>query len=391
LEQGKEETKMNNKYLVTKANTLIRSHFKLNLEEQKIIATLVSLIQPQDEDFKPYEFKVSEFMKLLDVQDKSMYTRIPIITKGLMKKVFEIQDGDTLLQISWICSAKYNKGTGVVTLKFTPDLKPYLLGLKELFTPYRLENILSLTGQYSIRLYELLKSYEFKGVWEVTFSELSKILKLTKSYLDSYDMKKRILEPAEKEINEKTDITFSYETITERKKVVALKFHIQANPKNKLKKTLSESPERQELPALPDTTSSSQTDIGDIKAEFRQLYGGELMDKFVRQMIAEKGLEHIWECLRTYKDYISKRNISNIAGDFFIFVIKGYQKPTPYKGNVPHRDNFAQREYDDEELEEIIRSKWEKYDSDKSESSNSRITEVGESNLKSIKQILTPG
>jgi plasmid replication initiation protein len=392
MKTGKEECKMNDRNLVTKANALVMAHHNMSLEELRVVLTLISVVQLNDEDFKPYEFKIADFLKLLGVDDSTKYINIPKITKELMRRILEIKEGKTLLQVAWLSSAKHDAGSGTVTLKFDPELKPYLLGLKELFTTYRLEHILKLTSKYSIRLYELMKCNEYRKTFTVSLDELTEIFKLSQGYSDYAQIKRRVLEPAKKEVNEKTDIVFSYEPITERKKVIALKFHIQANPENKLKKTLPELPERQELPALPDTTSSSQTDIGDIKAEFRRLYGGELMDRFIKTMLAEKGLEHIWECLRTYQNYIEGRNIRNIAGDFFRFVTDGYQKPTAYKGNIPQRDNFEQREYDDEELEKYYADLTPEKDcSDKSKSGNSRITEVGENNLKSIKQILTPG
>ena len=108
------ENNMNENYLVTKANTLITSNYDLSLEEQRIILTLASTVQPNDEDFKPYKFKISDFMELLGVEDKSKYSVIPKITKELMKKVFEIENGNKITQISWLSSAEYEKGTGIV-------------------------------------------------------------------------------------------------------------------------------------------------------------------------------------------------------------------------------------------------------------------------------------
>ena len=119
-------------YLVTKSNYFImNSSYDLSLEEQKIILTLASIVQPDDEEFKPYKFKISEFMELLGVENKTKYTEIPKITKELMKKVFEIHEENTLIQTAWISGAIYEKGSGMVILKFNPDLKPYMLQLKE--------------------------------------------------------------------------------------------------------------------------------------------------------------------------------------------------------------------------------------------------------------------
>ena len=116
---------MDKNYLVTKSNFFImNSSYDLSLEEQKLILTLASMVQPTDEEFKSYKFKIKDFMKLLGVEDKSKYTKTPKITKELMKKVFEIEEGDTIIQTAWLCSATYKKGTGMVELEFSPKLKP---------------------------------------------------------------------------------------------------------------------------------------------------------------------------------------------------------------------------------------------------------------------------
>jgi hypothetical protein len=70
-------------------------------------------------------------------------------------------------------------------------------------------------------------------------------------------------------------------------------------------------------------------------------------------MIAQKGIKQLQECLRTYKEYIQGRNIQNIAGDFFRFVMEGYEKPVSHKGNIPQRDNFKQRDLTDEDFEKF--------------------------------------
>ena len=155
---------MDKNYLVTKANTLITSSYDLSLEEQRIILTLASMVQPTDEDFKPYKFKISDFMELLGVEAKSKYSVIPKITKALMQKVLEIKQENKITQVAWLSSVEYEKGSGIVELEFSPKLKPFMLGLKEFYTSYRLKNVLELKGKYSIRMYEILKSNEFKNV-----------------------------------------------------------------------------------------------------------------------------------------------------------------------------------------------------------------------------------
>ena len=64
---------MDKNYMVTKSNALITASYDLTAHEQKLILTLASLVQPKDEDFKAYNFKISEFMAMLDVSNRGRY------------------------------------------------------------------------------------------------------------------------------------------------------------------------------------------------------------------------------------------------------------------------------------------------------------------------------
>lgn len=228
---------MDENYLVTKSNYFImNSNYDLSLQEQKIILTLASLVRRDDEEFKSYNFKISEFMELVGVEDKSKYTEIPKITRELMKKVLEIHEGNTLLQVAWLNSARYEKGSGIVTLKFSPDLKPYMLQLKEKFTQYQLANILTMKSKYSPRVYEILKCNEFKkqGYIEIEIEELRKLLRTEGMYQQYQDFKRKIIIQTQKELKEKTDISFDFEEIKTGRKVTSLKFYIHANKTKKV-------------------------------------------------------------------------------------------------------------------------------------------------------------
>ena len=227
---------MEKNYIVTKSNKLITCNYDLSLQEQKIILTLASMVQPQDTEFKEYEFKIKDFMNLLEVKDKKKYIEIPKLTKELMKKVFEIREGKDIIQMAWLSSARYRTGQGTVVLKFAPDLKPYMLELKELYTSYKLENILSLKSKYSIRMYEILKSNSFKKSLEIELEELKNMVGAKeKSYSVYQNFKNKVVNIAIKEINLKTDLYINpdYEEIKTGRKVTSIKFSINQNKTSK--------------------------------------------------------------------------------------------------------------------------------------------------------------
>ncbi|MGB9762688.1 MAG: replication initiation protein, partial [Minisyncoccia bacterium] len=224
---------MDKNYLVTQSNKLISAHYDLSLEEQRIILTLASMIQPEDEEFKSYEFKIKEFIKLIGVSTKTKYTDIPKITENLMKKIIKIREDKKLIQVSWLSSAVYNERTGTVILRFDPNLKPYLLKLNELFTSFKLANVLNLKSKYAIRIYEILKSYEYRKSKYIIIeiSELRLMLGINDTEYNRYDnFKRKVILQAQKEINKKTDLSFDFEEIKTGKKVTSLKFIISKNP-----------------------------------------------------------------------------------------------------------------------------------------------------------------
>lgn len=229
---------MKENYIVKKSNYFImNSSYDLSLEEQKVILILASMVQPTDDEFRTYKFRIADFLELLGIEDQSKYTEIPKITKGLMRKVLEIQEGDSLLQVAWLNSARYEKGSGEVILRFSPDLKPYMLQLKENFTQYQLGNVLNMKSKYSPRVYELLKANKFKkqGYIEIEITELRRLLRAEDIYPLYGDFKRFIIKKAQKELKKVSDISFEFQEIKTGRKVTSIKFYIKSNKASDMK------------------------------------------------------------------------------------------------------------------------------------------------------------
>ncbi|QIZ69148.1 replication initiation protein [Geobacillus subterraneus] len=211
---------------VTKSNALIEANYKLSTLEQKIVLYLISQIHKDDDDFKMYRLPIQEFSELLGYRGSPKYTEMREITKNLMRKVLEIREGQKLKQMSWVSYVEYDGNSGYVSLSFDPRLKPYLLQLKREFTTYRLKNVMELKSSYSIRMYELLKRWQYVGEFEIQLDELRMMVGAGDKYKEYHNFKKRVLNPAQQEISEKTDIVFSYEEIRKKRKVVSIRFCI---------------------------------------------------------------------------------------------------------------------------------------------------------------------
>ncbi len=342
---------MDKNYLVTKSNSLITASYDLSLQEQKLILSLASMVQPTDEEFKEYKFKIKDFMSLLEIETKTKYTEIPKITKELMKKVFEVREGRDVIQLSWLSSARYKTGEGVVILKFDSSLKPYMLQLKELYTSYRLENILLLKSKYSLRLFELLKCNEFKKIWTIELETFKKLLGVTeKSYSIYQNVKNRIILQAQKELKGKTDIKFEFEEIKTGRKVTSLKFYIHSN-KDKTHKTNSASDE------ISATVLNYQEEIpmdheDEIKSIILMMKNHNISGLEARKIYnsACGDLKHI---AKIY-NYFKNKNADNFVA-LMIKMVKPGEFIEPKKNTSKTKfNNFNGRDYDYDELEKKL-------------------------------------
>jgi plasmid replication initiation protein len=228
-----EIVEIKNHNFVTKSNRLIEANYKLGAIEQKIILCLASNIQPSDSDFKTYTLPIKEFADLIGVKGQHKYSDLKKITKELMQKVFEVRIDRKVIQVAWLSYVAYNETEGSIDIRFDPFLRPYLLELKREFTSYKLENVVQLKSTYAIRIYELLKQYE--KIQERTFAldNLRKLLGAEDIYPAYGNFKQRVLVPAQKELKNKTDISFNLEEIKSGRRVTKVKFIIHSIKQNK--------------------------------------------------------------------------------------------------------------------------------------------------------------
>lgn len=212
-------------YLVVKHNDLIRkvqALLSLTVNEQKVALYLISLINPDDKDFDAVLVSISALCELFGLEKvKGNYERLKKAIKALSDKSHWL-NGELF---RWVDTAKVIPNSGMVRVKLSESLKPYLLQLKENFTKYKLYNVLVLKSKYSIRIYELLKSYFWEDTYSVTIQEFKKSI-CCDTFNEFKDFNKRVLAPAIKEINELTDIYVEVTKLKTGKCITDLKFDI---------------------------------------------------------------------------------------------------------------------------------------------------------------------
>jgi len=210
----KKELDIMRNYVVVKHNDLIqKSRFMLTAVEQKIMWYLISKISPEDEDFKTYEININDFCEVCGIETNNGANLI-YLKKAILKlrtREFWIMISPTEeTTVGWIEKPIINHGTGTIKLRIDETLKLYLLNLHGMYTTLDLTIALSLSGKYSIRLYEILKSFEKLGKCRFKLDALK--LKLNAEKYERFpDFRRNVLDIALKEINFYADFKVSYE------------------------------------------------------------------------------------------------------------------------------------------------------------------------------------
>ncbi len=225
-------------YLVKQANKLVEARYSLTTYEQRIILMMISLIQPEDEDFKRYVIKVSDFISLVGLKGESAYSRIKNILRDLRARevLIEKENSKSFLVTGWISSAEYMDEKGEIKIAFDPNLKPYLLNVREKFLSLKLEKLIQFKSSYTTRIYTLLKQYERIGKRKFELSELRGVFGLKDEYPVYGDFKRYTILPAQKELNAKhkdgsykSDISFTFDQVKTGRKVTGIIFYIKKN------------------------------------------------------------------------------------------------------------------------------------------------------------------
>src|SRR5690606_36050642 len=128
--------------------------------------------------------------------------------------------------------------SATLEITFAPDVVPLITRLEQHFTSYQLKQVSQLTSKYAIRLYELLIAWREVGKTpKIELEDFrNKIGVEDTEYTAMNDFKKRVLDPAIKQINKYTDITATYEQHKKGRLISAFSFSFKLKHQPKIEK-----------------------------------------------------------------------------------------------------------------------------------------------------------
>ena len=229
-----------NQTIVRKSNDLIQNAmYSLTLSQQKLMLHIFAMIKPSDTELPRYEMSIYEFLKLcgVDPHNGSMYKQVKKNIEDIANaKVQWIRLAGTqkITMFRWLSSATIDEGTGKIVLTLDQSLKPHLIQLKEFYTTMNITYTLPMKSQYSIKIYELCKSYqnlylEKKKKGEPLVWSIETLKKQVDCNASNWaHVRRTVLDKAKSEINGKTDILFDYAVYEkDRQRVIAISVTIE--------------------------------------------------------------------------------------------------------------------------------------------------------------------
>jgi len=233
---------------ITKNNDFIlKARYNLTLFESKVIALLLADIKKDENYFKVHTFDYKYFTNKVGYKKKSRIDLMLVLDK-LQRQTYQLdyinENGKRVWRVFNFLEYAEIIEEDLIKLKFNIKMEKYILNLKNNFTTYELSTILSFDSVYTTRIYEILKvKYDqyrrYKNddniLFETNLDEFKKFLGIENKYPRFFDFNKRVLEPVQKELEEKADIHLLYKTVKTSRTITGLQIYPNSSEELKLK------------------------------------------------------------------------------------------------------------------------------------------------------------
>lgn len=220
------------KETIIQHNSISNAKHDLTTTQMDILFILIGKIKSTDTDDKIYTVMVKEIEKY--TKTPVNYKRLRETTKEMGSRSFEQVYNDGSYDQIWLFSrVKYERGKGLLHIRLSPDIRPYLFDLKRNFTILNLRHILRMRSKFSKRIYQIICSKRNLGTFTIPLEILKDRLGVADQYQKFSAFRKYVLDVAEKEVA-MADVSFSYDVIKQGRRVTDIEFQVHFNKEGKL-------------------------------------------------------------------------------------------------------------------------------------------------------------
>ena len=219
---------------IVRHNYLVSAHFKLNCVEMRIVYYAIARAYKKKK-IEPIDISAKDLAQICNIRNKNYAAEFDRVTNGLMSKFLVIKDLKTgeWHKRNWTSGSDYVNGR--MTIKLNKDLEPYITDLHKEFVSTNFDSLMSLSSQYSMRIYEMCKQYERIGHRRIEVQEFRQCLGIddSKAYDRFSNIKARVIAPAVAEINATSPMHIDVEYIKQGRSVKEIDFIISSKDSQK--------------------------------------------------------------------------------------------------------------------------------------------------------------
>lgn len=196
-------------------NAIGRAVHTLPMYLRRLIA--VGMARIKWDDGMEVRFSVSDALDALGMKKETANKRALMIASvdalGQTVQIDDREKSGTWIGYTWFSYIKIDDTDDTITMKFNPDLRPYLLDFSERFSLFTLSDYGKLTGEYTQKVFDLAISFRGhagkdgnkKDCWffEYSLPEIRMLLNVSPSkYPRTGDFRTRVVDGSVKQINE---------------------------------------------------------------------------------------------------------------------------------------------------------------------------------------------
>lgn len=234
--------KINNKDLI-QSYILTTAKYDYSVYEKRILYRVVELLQDYTQGKKLNEryyitktkfddidviMPINAFLK--DEKDNN-YSRVKEALLSLNKKVIQYEDAKTWGAFNLIERPEINKEGDNISFRVSPTIARAFIDFSKGYSKYELATAMTFEGVYAMRFYELLSEQKKPIIY--TIENLKIMFKIEDKYKLTADFIRKVIDTAQKELDEKSPYSFEYKSIKRGRAIYAIMFYPKYQPKNR--------------------------------------------------------------------------------------------------------------------------------------------------------------
>lgn len=298
-------------YRVVKSNLFVEARYDWSTQMHRITMMALAQTRKDEHEFGLQRIYVRDLAALSDINTGQIYQEAEKACSMLLGQRIEIRGpGGEYHGYNLMSDTHFYPGKGYLEVRFNPNMKPFLLQLKERFTQYMLRQVMQLSSPYSIRFYELCNRWADIGWFDLAVDDLRLMFRLEHKYQQTTDLRRRVIDSARKELKTKANLYFDYSQVKRGRAIIGFKFRVVRKPKAAAKtagkrnrKTGAPAPDELDLEikafrAYLATLTPVEREAYEAEALTRvlcELPGVDAWNEAARQSIVEEKMFQLWQ------------------------------------------------------------------------------------------------